>query len=346
MLKEILNNLVDNVKSKIQKINIANYNNSDIIGLKRIKCDKRCYIYYKDFIELSERYKNLVELINNTHKNGIIIVLLNNDIFDIINNPNEINRYIFNKIGSNEIISSIILIKNVDSGKATKEINNLIEDFNIIKEEYKYIPIRKLSENNCGNDKWTGHYLINIKGGNNKNKDNNSVQLANNINNYCCEFNCDMNTYKLIYDLFKIRDSEKLLKNRDKEIINKFNKYYEELCFKHNIEINKEDCLICPISIKEIKYEDIDEIQICHLTPISRYQLEVDEKYGIISSQHYKNLAWGFKQANMFQYNYTLEDTHKFNIEMTINILKDDYKINKDEKINELINGLIDYLGK
>ena len=160
MLKEILNNLVDNVKSKIQKINIANYNNSDIIGLKRIKCDKRCYIYYKDFIELSERYKNLVELINNTHKNGIIIVLLNNDIFDIINNPNEINRYIFNKIGSNEIISSIILIKNVDSGKATKEINNLIEDFNIIKEEYKYIPIRKLSENNCGNDKWMGHLLV------------------------------------------------------------------------------------------------------------------------------------------------------------------------------------------
>lgn len=48
----------------------------------------------------------------------------------------------------------------------------------------------------------------------------------------------------------------------------------------------------------------------------------------------------------MFQYNYTLEDTHKFNIEMTINILKDNYKINKDEKINELINGLIDYLGK
>ncbi len=35
----------------------------------------------------------------------------------------------------------------------------------------------------------------------------------------------------------------------------------------------------------------------------------------------------------MFQYNYTLEDTHKFNIEMTINILKDNYKINKDEKI-------------
>lgn len=36
MLKEILNNLVDNVKSKIQKINIGNYNNSDIIGLKRL----------------------------------------------------------------------------------------------------------------------------------------------------------------------------------------------------------------------------------------------------------------------------------------------------------------------
>ena len=48
----------------------------------------------------------------------------------------------------------------------------------------------------------------------------------------------------------------------------------------------------------------------------------------------------------MFQYNYSLEDTHKFNIEMTINILKEDYKINKNEKINELIKGLTDYLTK
>jgi len=31
---------------------------------------------------------------------------------------------------------------------------------------------------------------------------------------------------------------------------------------------------------------------------------------------------------------------------MTINILKEDYKINKDEKINELIKGLTDYLTK
>ncbi len=31
---------------------------------------------------------------------------------------------------------------------------------------------------------------------------------------------------------------------------------------------------------------------------------------------------------------------------MTINILKDDYKKNKDEKINELIIGLTNYLCK
>ena len=346
MLNIIIKNLINNIKSKIKKINTANYNISDIIGLKRIKCDKRCYIYYKDFIELYGRNKNLIEIINNTQKNGIIIVLLNNDLFEIIANPNEINNYIFNRIGSNEIISSIIIIKNIDSGKTSNDMNNIIEDFNIIKEKYSYIPIKKLFEDNCGNDKWCGHYLINVKGGNNKKKYNNQVQLANNINNYCCEFNCDMNTYKLIYDLFKIKDCEKLLKNKNKDIIIKFNKYYEELCIYHNIDINKEECLICPISIREITFEDINEIQICHLTPISKYQLEIDEKYGIITPQHYKNLAWGFKQANMFQYNYSLEDTHKFNIEMTLNILKEDYKINKDEKINELINGLTDYLTK
>jgi len=346
MLNIILKNLIDNIKSKIQKINIANYNISDIIGLKRIKCDKRCYIYYKDFIELYERNKNLIEIINNTQKNGLIIVLLNNDLFEIIDNRNEINNYIFNIIGSNEIISSIIIIKNTDSGKTSNDINKLIEDFNIIKEKYSYIPIKKIFENNCGNDKWCGHYLINIKGGNNKKNFNNKIQLANNINNYCCEFNCDMNTYKLIYDLFKIKDCEKLLKNKNKNIIIKFNKYYEELCKTHNINIIKEESLICPISIKEITFEDINEIQICHLIPISKYQLEIDEKYGIITPQHYKNLAWGFKQANMFQYNYSLKDTHKFNIEMTINILKEDYKNNKNENLIVLINGLTDYLTK
>jgi hypothetical protein len=48
----------------------------------------------------------------------------------------------------------------------------------------------------------------------------------------------------------------------------------------------------------------------------------------------------------MFQYNYSLKETHIFNIKMTINILKDDYKKNKDEKINELIIGLTNYLCK
>jgi hypothetical protein len=55
MIKDIINNLTEHLKNKIEKINIAKYNVYDIIGLKRIKCDKRCYIYYKDFIELYKK---------------------------------------------------------------------------------------------------------------------------------------------------------------------------------------------------------------------------------------------------------------------------------------------------
>jgi len=345
MLNEVLKNLISNIRIKFEKLNVSASRN-DIIGLKRIKCYKRCYIYYKDFIELYYNNLNVIEILNKTHKNGIIIVLLNYDIFDIIKNPNEINDYIFNHIGSNDIISSIILIKNTDSGKSSNEINKLINDFDEIKNKYDYKPIEKLKEDNSGNDKWIGHYLINVKGGNNKLKTINTIQLANNVNNYCCEFNCNINTLKLLYDLFKIKNSENLILNKDKEIIIKFNKYYEEFCETNIININKETSLICPISIKEITFENIDEIQICHLNPISTFKLTIDENYGIISPHHYNNLAWGFKQANMFQFNYSLNDTHKFNIEMTINILKEDYKINKNEKINELINGLSEYLTK
>jgi len=346
MLKEIINNLIDKIKNKIEKINIASYNKSDIIGLKRIKCDKRCYIYYKDFIELYNNNFNIIEIIKNTHKNGIIIVLLNYDIFEIINNSNEINEYIFNQIGSNNIISSIIIIKNIDSGKTSNNINKLIEDFNIIKEKFNYIPIIKLEEDNCGNDKWSGHYLINIKGGNNKLKSNNIIQLANNVNNYCCEFNCNINILKLIYELFKIKDSENLIKNKNKEIIIKFNIYFEEFCVKNKIEINKNNYLICPISLKEITFNNIDDIQICHINPISTLKLKIDKTFGIISPHHYNNLAWGFKQANMFQYNYSIKDTHKFNIEMTINILKEDFNNSNDKNLIFLINGLTNYLCK
>lgn len=342
-------------KTKIEKIGIASYDETAIICLKRISRNKRCFIYYKDFIELYEKNNSDFEIIEKIEKsmvNGLVIVLLNEDIFMIQENENTINQFIFQRIGSNLNISAIILIKRCHNNKflESSKLNNILEKFDKLKEENNWTILQKIKNDNSGNDKWTGHYAIDTRGGTQNGKREGEIQLANNISEYCNNEISTIIKYQMVYYMFYCKESEKFLTNEDKNKIEKYKDLFKNYCEINNLDIHLNLChyidneiLTCCISYKPISYADFenDKIQLCHLQPVTKHNIQYNEKYGLITSHHYVNLAWGFKTANMAQLDNSLEDTNKFIIEMTNNILKRKLKnASCDEEKKNIENAL------
>jgi hypothetical protein len=345
-LEDIINLLKPEYKTKLDKCNIASYDSNAIISLKRISRNMRSFIYYSDFIDIYDQYGfDIINKINDFMINGLIIVLLNEDIFKVKENSSKINDFILNRIGSNENISVIILIKKCHNNTFinNEKINDIIERFNILKEKNNWKLLEKLKPNNCGNDKWKGHYAIDTRGGNQNGKREGEIQLANNINEYCSYEISFKIRYLLTFYMFHVKNAEEFLINKDKSLINiykdKFNSYYQYKNIDKNIyKYIENDSLICPISFNILAFSDFesDKIQLCHLQPVSKCKIKLDDQYGILSSHNHFNVSWGFKNANMTQLDQTLEDTLDFNIDMTINILNQKLKknINETDKYN------------
>lgn len=348
-MDKIISNLKKNIKTKIDKIGIASYDKSSYISLKRISRNMRAFWYYDDFIDFYN--KNNFEIINSLDKeitNGLVIVLLNNNLFDIINNKNEINDFIFKRIGSDLNISSIILIKRCHNNKYLENstLEKYISDLDTLIEKYKWEPLKKIYNDNSGNNKWTGHYAINTSSGVQKGKIIGNIQLANNISDYCSKEMCHIIKYQMVYYMLLTNNSEKLFIDENKNNVSMYKKIFKEYCKKHNLEINdytEDDKLICGISFKPILYSDFetDDIQVCHLEPVTKYKIQYNDRYKLITSNFYKNMCWGFKTANMTQLDNSIEDTVKFTYQMTINYLKKDLKTSKDsEKIKHIEQAL------
>jgi len=323
------------IKIKIDKINIARYDKSNIISLKRISRNMRCFIYYNEFLELLDNNKNIDNFINKLEdelQNGLIIVLLNENLFYVMNNKTEINNFIFDRIGSDKNISTIIIIKRCYDNKFidSKILDNIVNKFNYVKNIQNWSPLYKLEKNNIGNDKWKGHYAIDTTGGTHKGIIEGAIQLANHISDYC---SCNMSKiikYQMIYYMLHCDGIENLLKTKEVKHVEEFRINFDKYCKLMNININN-DCinkdkkLVCCVSKLLISYKSFEitnEIHLCHISPVTKFNIKYDKKYGLISSHFYSNIAWGFKKANLLQSDLSIEETYRLNIQITINILE------------------------
>ena len=144
--------------------------------------------------------------------------------------------------------------------------------------------------------------------------------------------------------MFHSKESEKFLIDNNNKIVKQYIELFEEYCKTQNIVLHNDNFiengyLKCFISGFPISYNDFDkeQIQLCHIDPVSKCKIRYDKIYGIISSHHYYNLSWGFKTANMLQSDNSIDETHKFVMKMTLNILKN---FKDDDNAKETIKHL------
>lgn len=113
-----------------------------------------------------------------TFKGGVVIEFVNNDIFKEENQQNPIFISLKNKIGSDDIVSSMISFRTEDGSSSSsfqrkafnKFLNNTTihyrgADIIINKDNYMNYIIKQVKKGGIGNDKWEGFLFVSIKGG-------------------------------------------------------------------------------------------------------------------------------------------------------------------------------------
>ena len=166
-IKEINKLLPQSHQTKLGNINKARVDG--ILPTKRVSKNSRICMPYKTVVE--NKLITLNQL--NTYENGIVISLPFHEYIRIEmiieQERTELDNYLYNNIGSDNIVASIIILTNeAGSSGGSTELKEQFENLNIMIKEKEWKPIKRkdnLKDINKGNDKWIGHYYYNICGG-------------------------------------------------------------------------------------------------------------------------------------------------------------------------------------
>ncbi len=313
------------LETKVNKIAIASCPNHPL-SLKRICRDKRIYLPYLDFKNFCINFDMFWKL-QSIFKNGLIITLENNDFWNIRQSTDALDQEIISRIGSDEIISAIIVIIQGNGQKCDLE-KKLLSEFP------EFTKVKKLVSQNSSNEKfssnacWSGEYVVQVSGGDNEEKQIETIQIANDGYEYADEIENNNIELQMTYFLLCSKNAEILLKNPAEYSIIK-EKIYAE-CLKRNIldmskfcrsPLNKDGFLQCCFTEKVITAEQIlgrckrmDQIDLCHLESRRSFgwKLEGDR---VVSNHRLYNLMWGFKRPNMMQGEDSIEEAENYAIE-------------------------------
>lgn len=113
-----------------------------------------------------------------TFEGGVVVEFLNNDIFDEENNKNPIFISLKDKIGSDDVVSSMISFRTEEGSSSSaiqreafeKFLNNTTIKYkgkNIVinKDNYMKYIIKQIKRGGMGNEKWEGFLFVSIRGG-------------------------------------------------------------------------------------------------------------------------------------------------------------------------------------
>lgn len=184
------------IRTKLNNISgkTGKYNVPDELFQKRTSRKNRVLISWK---KVKENRLTIDQL--ETFSGGVAVEFINEDLFDPENQTNPTFIALKNKIGSDDIVSSIISIRS-ESGSSSSQIQrhyfNKLMDNTIItykgnnivlnRSNYMNFAIKQIYSGGTGNEKWSGFLFISIKGG-----QQDTIESHNNnqtIFNPACEF--------------------------------------------------------------------------------------------------------------------------------------------------------------
>jgi hypothetical protein len=281
------------------------------------------YNYFKEFYEKNFKDKPLDESVNMIEKcwpNGLVIVLRNNDYFDILTSDLPLNKMLKSKLGSDNLLSVVIHIESYDS--SCKDISHLFEK---LKKIDGIIPLCKANPDKnmihstkdgiSSNCNWKGHYAVNMKGGIVAGIAEGLIPLGNPIYDYASNYVQDSIKYQMIFMMLCCKDAKKLLKNE--ENFEKVKEDYKQKCQSRQLldfekfgianPFNKNGFLQCCISGDELTAEDFlnlsdkeQHAQYCHISPKSYSDVQILNNEIFTTFRPY-NIAWGKAYANRWQ---------------------------------------------
>ncbi len=286
---------------------------------------------------------------------GVVVEFVNEDYFNEDNQKDPLFIELKNRLGSDELVSSMISIRTEDKGsssqKSRESFKKLIKEF----PDYKSKIIRRKKEEyrsvNEGNEKWEGFIYVSIRGGQQdviethftENKlDKKRYYLFNPACDFANESTClDID---LVMSYFAIASIEKnKLNENQKQIYSNLKNYiefyleqseYENEHFTGNLLVYcknhpclkmSKDKLFDPLQVKEIFIEDFaidnkeDErnLDFTHDEAVNKNKYYWDKKQKcLLSPSRPTNIFWSRHLSNMMQQNFSLEEYFEYEEEI------------------------------
>lgn len=260
--------------------------------------------------------------LENYFPNGLVIVMRNNDYFDAKNSTDPFDKFVLERLGSDETISSVIHIESYESN-CNSQIMNLIKQ---IQSDSTLKPLRKKNtrmshKGSNSNTHWEGHYAIVAKGGNNKvNICEGKIPLGNPIYDYADQYTSESVEFQMVYMMLCSENAKILLKDQTK--FDEVKEMYRQECEKRGLlqfekfapstpidEQGNLRCCVLNIMIKaeQFLYESTHNLVIehCHIEAKSDSYAEIVDGRIQTTFRPY-NIAWGHRWANRGQNEMTI----------------------------------------
>ncbi|ADD08863.1 hypothetical protein Aboo_1054 [Aciduliprofundum boonei T469] len=323
------------IEAKFRNINgkTGRYNVPDDLWQKRTARKNRVLISWKT---VKKNGLTLEQL--ETFYGGVVVEFINDDYFK--EDPDdELFNKLKSRLGSDEIVSSMISIRNEDGTSSSQKERAAMEKLEKEFPDYKEHIIKRkggVRYRGTGNDVWEGFIYYSIKGGQQDTRnayDETGIkppQLFNPASEYANEeVSLDIDLVLIYFAMFSIDKDSLDTQKRDKyemllkrlEYVLENTEYDEgnllEYCRNHPSLLLDEGKLYDPIQVEEIKITDfaIDDkndprsIDIAHDEAVNKEKYYFDKKHGcILTAARPTNLFWSRHSSNMMQQNYTLEE--------------------------------------
>lgn len=260
--------------------------------------------------------KDAISEIEKLFPNGIVVLFRNNDYFSlkVQAEPEPITSEVLLRLGSNELLSSIIYISS--EGSSSRDVQHLVE---LVKSDVTLKPLKKAgtkknmthrsTATTSSNAFWTGHYSYRLKGGS-ETIGEGMIPLGNDIYDFATKETVLQVFSQLVFMMLHSENPEKLVLN-DADI--------EEMKTFHSAQIGGLDikkygvtvpfdaetgALICYTSTRPIRSEQFltntgsDRIELCHIRPKSELDVRIVNGKIETSFSPY-NLVWGISRYNV-----------------------------------------------
>lgn len=335
---------VDNknkIKTKLKNVcgKTGQYNVPNELFQKRTSRKNRVLISWKTVKKNKLTLKQL-----ETFSGGVVVEFINNDYFKKDKKKDSLFNVLKNRLGSDEIVSSMISIRNEDGSsssqiarEAFKKLEHHFKDWkeSIIKrKEGKKDVIKGKKDVNIGNEKWEGKIYVYIAGGQqNVVKSHRSAEL---LFNPACEFAneeicLDIDLVMLFFALHSIDIKETTKKQKELEqllecISNelKESKYDTgdllKYCQNHPCLVLGKRNLVDPIQFEQINIidfsidnkEDNRNLDLTHDEAVNKEKFYFDKtKKCILTPARPNNIYWSKHLSNMMQQNFSLSEYFK-----------------------------------